>query len=254
MSVAGVALAAGAGTRLRPLTLERPKPMCPIAGRPLIDLALDRLRAVCDDVAVNLHHGAEALDAHLDPTVHRSFEAERPLGTAGALGRLRPWIDGRPVAVVNADAWCDGGLVALAAGWDGETTRLLVPGGGPLRPDSAIAGALMPWSAVEPLEAAPSGLYEAAWRQAATAGRLETVTFTGPFVDCGTPADYLRANLAAAGGSVVDPTARVEGVVTRSVVWDGAQVGPGERLVDAVRTSSGRTVLVRTGGSTATAS
>jgi NDP-sugar pyrophosphorylase family protein len=234
------------------LTLERPKPLCPVAGRPLVDLALERLRRVCDDVAVNLHHGAEALDDHLAPTVHRSLEAEGPLGTAGALGRLRPWIDGRPVVVVNADAWCPGDLSALVEGWDGESTRLLVPGGGPLRPDSAIAGALMSWSATEPLEPAPSGLYEVAWQPAAASGLLETVAHAGPFIDCGTAADYLRANLAAAGGSAIDPTARVEGTVTRSVVWDGAQVGPGERLVDAVRTSSGRTVLVRPGGSTAT--
>ncbi|MGN6693052.1 MAG: sugar phosphate nucleotidyltransferase, partial [Aquihabitans sp.] len=42
--LAGVVLAAGAGTRLRPLTIERPKALCPVADVPLVDLALDRLR------------------------------------------------------------------------------------------------------------------------------------------------------------------------------------------------------------------
>ena len=55
-------------------------------------------------------------------------------------------------------------------------------------------------------------------------------------VDCGTPADYLRANMLASGGAaVVEPGAVVEGEVVRSVVWAGERVGPGERLVDAVR-------------------
>ena len=55
-------------------------------------------------------------------------------------------------------------------------------------------------------------------------------------IDCGTPADYLAANLHASGGaSVVDPGAVVEGHVERCVVWDGAHVGPAEHLVDAIR-------------------
>src|SRR3546814_7155381 len=81
--LAGVVLAAGAGTRLRPLTLLRPKVLCPVGNVPLIDLALARLGSV-GSVAVNVHHGRAMLDAHLDPGVHRSYE-ESLLGTAGAL-------------------------------------------------------------------------------------------------------------------------------------------------------------------------
>ena len=63
------------------------------------------------------------------------------------------------------------------------------------------------------------------------------------FVDCGTPADYLRANLAANGGqSVVGPGAVVDGELVRSVVWAGAHVRAGERLVDAIRATDEVTV------------
>jgi NDP-sugar pyrophosphorylase family protein len=73
------------------------------------------------------------------------------------------------------------------------------------------------------------------------------VVHRGPFVDCGTPADYLRANLLASGGrSVIDERAEVGtgATVVRSVVWDRSSVAPGERLVDAVRAED-VTVLVR---------
>ncbi len=114
----GVVLAAGRGTRLRPLTRLRPKALCPVGNVPLVDLALDRVRPAVDDVAVNLHHGRRALDLHLADDVHRSVEEDEALGTAGALGQLRPWIDGRGVLVVNADAWCPGSLAPFAEGWD----------------------------------------------------------------------------------------------------------------------------------------
>src|SRR6478609_11746433 len=102
---AGVVLAAGEGRRLAPLTRHRPKALCPVGRVPLVDLALDRIRPLVDELAVNLHHGADQLDAHLAGDVHRSFEEPVALGTAGALGRLRPWLRGRDVVVANADAW-----------------------------------------------------------------------------------------------------------------------------------------------------
>src|SRR5262245_63276981 len=105
-SVAGVVLAAGAGTRLWPLTLLRPKVMCPLGDRPLVDHAIDRFVGATDAVAVNVHAGRDLLESHLEGQVHLSFEDERPLGTAGALGHLRDWIAGRPVLVANGDTWC----------------------------------------------------------------------------------------------------------------------------------------------------
>src|SRR3954469_20035178 len=103
-SLAGVVLAAGGGTRLAPLTRLRPKALCPIDGRPLVDLAIDRLGPVASGLAVNVHHGRQAMEDHLTGRVHLSIEEGEARGTAGALGLLRDWIDGRPTLVANADA------------------------------------------------------------------------------------------------------------------------------------------------------
>jgi MurNAc alpha-1-phosphate uridylyltransferase len=269
--VVGVVLAAGEGRRLRPLTDELPKPLCPVGNLALIDLALDRLAAVTADRAVNLHHGRAAIEQHLESrrdasSIHRSVEEPVALGTAGALGRLRGWIDGRAALVVNADSWTDADLVELVRGWDGAQVRLLITRapGDATRPDApavfgprmGLVASLLPWREVRELAAEPSGLYETMWSPANWAGRLETVEHRGRFVDCGTPADYLRANLeavAVAGGSIVAPDARVatgarvveavigsgavlDGSVERSVVWTGAEVTTGEHLVGVVRT------------------
>lgn len=251
-SLAGVVLAAGAGRRLAPLTWLRPKALCPVGGRPLVDHALDRIAPHVVATAVNLHHGAAALDAHLPAGVLRSVEEPVALGTAGALGALRSWIDGRHVLLTNADAWFSAplDLGGFVAGWDRERVRLLCvrsDGRGDFGDLRYCGVALMPWWSVEPLVAEPTGLYERSWRAEAAAGQLDLHVHAGPFVDCGTPADYLAANLLASGGaSVVDPTALVgEGVrLVRSVVWPASQVGPHEVLVDAIRANS-RTVLIR---------
>jgi N-acetyl-alpha-D-muramate 1-phosphate uridylyltransferase len=244
--LAAVVLAAGEGTRLRPLTRVRPKPLCPVDNVPLLDLALERVRSVTSDVAVNVHHDREAIEGHLAGRVHVSVEEREALGTAGALGHLRPWIGGRAVVVVNADTWCPGSLAGVAAGWDGERVRLALVGRDErLRPTSRIAAALMPWSEVEPLEPVPSGLYEASWGRLAADDRIDVVSWDGPCLDCGTPARYLDANLTASGGeAVVAPGAVVRGSVERSVLWDGAVVAPSEHLSGAIRTE-GLTVLVR---------
>jgi len=104
----------------------------------------------------------------------------------------------------------------------------------------------MPWRDIEGLAPEPSGLYERSWREADAAGRVEVLRHDGPFVDCGTPRDYLAANLAACDGkSAVEDGALVAGQVVRSVVWGRAVVRPGEVLVDAIRYEGVRTVLVR---------
>ena len=213
-----------------------------MANEALVDRGIARVGEVADAVAVNVHHGREAMLEHLDGRVHVSVEEPEALGTAGAVGALREWLDGRPAVVVNADGWCEGGLDRLVDGWDGETVRILVPGGGPLGPRSKIAGSLLPWSIARTIEAEPAGLYEAVWRHR----EVETVAYDGPFVDCGTPADYLRANLVASGGEpVVEPGAQVDGTLVRSVCWSEAVVRPGEVLVDAIRFNERGTVLVR---------
>jgi NDP-sugar pyrophosphorylase family protein len=243
-ALAGVVLAAGAGTRLRPLTDVRPKALCTVGGRPLLDLALERVTPYAAEVAVNVHHHADQMLAALGRhRVHVSHEQGEALGTAGALGRLRGWLAGRPVLVTNADAWyppeAHEVLAGLVRGWDGERPRLLcVPAEGPgdfgdLR---YVGTALLPWWSVRDLAAEPSGLFEASWAALWAAGRVDLVRCDLAAVDCGTPADYLRANMAASGGRpVVEEGAVVEGEVVRSVVWAGEVVRAGERLVDAVR-------------------
>src|SRR5262249_27597218 len=155
----------GRGTRLRPLTTLRPKAMCPVDNVPLVDLAIERAASLTSTVAVNVHHGRDLLEPHLDGRVHVSIEAAEALGTAGALGQLREWIAARPVLVVTADAWyapAVADLHWLADGWDGEHMRLAVVPAGEYRPDfgrSRYAGAaLLPWRDVSQLRAEPSGL------------------------------------------------------------------------------------------------
>lgn len=250
MAVAGVVLAAGAGVRLRPLTRLRPKPLCPVDGVALVDGNLARAATVLGGgpaaLAVNVHHHRQQLETHLDGQVHVSVEDVEPLGTAGALGQLRDWIDGRAVLVVNGDTWCPAPLGPLLEGWDGEQIRVLVAGSSVMGERARVAGALLPWRDVADLPPGPSGLWEASWRVALAAGRVEAVRAAPPFVDCGTPAAYLAANLAASGGaSVVGEGAVVDGELVRSVVWPGAVVRAGEVLVDAIRTDAGVTVLVR---------
>jgi NDP-sugar pyrophosphorylase family protein len=250
-SLAAVVLAAGAGTRLWPLTRLRPKALCPVGNVALVDLATARAATVTTSIAVNVHHGRMAMESHLAGRVHLSIEADRALGTAGGVGHLRPWIDGRPVLITNADAWLDPmlDLAAFVGGWDGERVRLLtVPGG--RRPDFGdrrYAGvALMPWADVERLPDEPAGLYEVSWRQAQLDRRLDLADFDGPFFDCGTATDYLAANLTASGGvSVIGPGAMVDGEVVESVVWPGAIVRAEERLERAIRADDRITVFVR---------
>ncbi len=236
----------GAGRRLRPLSDVLPKALCPVDNVALVDVALGRARSVTGDVAVNIHHGRARMEQHLTGRAHLSVEEPEALGTAGALGLLRGWIDSRPVLVLNSDGWHRHPLSAFLEGWDGERVRLLMVEGadgrgfGPLRYAGA---ALMPWSAVAGLEPRPSGLYEVSWRSLAAAGQLDLVTSAEPFFDCGTPGEYLAANLAASGGSsVIGPGAIVEGEVVRSVVWPGGRVGSAERLVDSIRVGADLTV------------
>jgi N-acetyl-alpha-D-muramate 1-phosphate uridylyltransferase len=244
--VAAVVLAAGAGTRLRPLTDILPKALCPVDNVALVDLAIDRVRRLTSRIAVNVHHGRALLEPHVAGRVHVSVEEPQVLGTAGAIGQLRDWIDGRPAVVVNADAWHRFDLSRLLGGWDGERVRLLVvedPSRGDFGPWRHCGASIMPWSEVRLLPATPAGLYEACWGPGWAEGRLELVPCSGPYFDCGTPADYLAANLEASGGeSVVGKDARVDGELVRSVVWPGGVVRHGERLVDSIRVGEDLTV------------
>jgi len=270
VDLAGLVLAAGEGSRLRPLTSLRPKPLCPVGDVAMVDHALAAVGAVVgsDALAVNVHHGIAAMESHLGEwsrrvsrRVHVSVERDAALGTAGAVGNLRGWLDGRALLVANADAWHRAGLHELVDAWDGLRPAVLTDTAGPFGARSSVVASILPAGIAGGLGAEPAGLWELVWRGAVAEGRMQTVHTTATVIDCGTPAGYLRANLdwaAGAGpgrpsragqpprpdGSVVGDGAVVEGSVERCVVWPDARVGPTEHLVDAIRADR-LTVLVR---------
>ena len=118
-------LAAGLGTRLRPITDAIPKPLVEINGRSLIDHALDRLvSAEVEHVVVNVHYKAAMIAEHLarrdQPRIELSEEVEL-LDTGGGVARALPFL-GEAFFVVNSDVfWLDGeepALLRLAAAFD----------------------------------------------------------------------------------------------------------------------------------------
>jgi len=273
--ICAVILAAGEGRRLRPLTGLVPKALCPVGNVPLLDRALARVGALGFTgpaaVAVNACYLGRQVVAHVGDRAQLSVEPGDPLGTAGGIGRLRDWIDGRGVLVGNVDGYLahpdlapGPDIAPLLHGWDGETVRLL----GKRFTDPAAQGgfdghrfagfSLLPWRYVSELPAAPGELVRTVWRPAEAVGALQVINYPGTYLDTGTPPDYLAANLHVAGGrSLLDPSATVTGPVdhsvvgagavvrgtlVRSVVWPGAQVPAGEQLTDAIRVGSDLTV------------
>ena len=245
-----VVLAAGMGTRLRPLTDHLPKALCPVGNVPLLDLALASVAPYADDVAVNVHYLPAMVRAHCaDRRVHLSDETGRLLGSGGALGHLRSWIAGRPVLVRNVDAYLTGDLSVLVSGWDGVRPRILGIDRGTASDFGNwryVGACLIPAVAAAALPDDVASLFEHVWQPAWLRGDLEIVPAQGVVVDCGTPHDYLAANLIASGGrSVVGPGADVRGRLERAVVWPGGHVGAGEVLVDCIRVGRDVTVDAR---------
>ncbi len=126
--------AAGFGTRMAPLTAGRPKPLIEVAGKPLIDHALDiATEAGIGRTVVNTHYLADQIAAHLAgrPAVQLSHE-DPILDTGGGLRRALPALGGGPVFTLNSDAVWSGcnPLSELAAHWDPahmDALLLLVP-------------------------------------------------------------------------------------------------------------------------------
>jgi len=127
-------LAAGMGTRMRPLSDSRPKALIEVAGRSLLDRALDRLQEVgVEDCVVNVHHLAPMMERHLaerhSPRIILSPEAEL-LETGGGVKKALPLLGDDPFYAVNCDAlWLDGPrpmLKRLARSFDPQRMDVLL--------------------------------------------------------------------------------------------------------------------------------
>ena len=127
-------LAAGYGTRLKPLTDRTPKPLVPVAGKPMIEYALDKLRRYgIEEVIINVSHLRDQLRAYVSHVgglrIRLSEEAE-PLETGGGLKRALPLLGDDPFFVINSDIiWTDAqesALERLAGHWDDTRMDLLL--------------------------------------------------------------------------------------------------------------------------------
>ena len=257
-----ILLAAGYGTRLRPYTNIRPKPLFPVANRPLLDRLLDQLHAAgAVPILVNCHHLADQVEAALGrrPEVLVQRETEI-LGTGGSLRLAIDRMDNDPVLVVNGDLYHDIDLERvyhqhLRSGFDvtmalhnhprfntvtvadgrvvgfdgGEGERLAFTGIHVIDPDA--------------IERIPrQGFFHIIdlYRELAAAGRIGCCRVDGSlWRDIGTPADYLdlHRELLAERGWLIDPTARVAAdaeLAGWGCIGAGARVGAGARLCDAV--------------------
>ena len=121
-------LAAGLGTRMRPLTNDRPKALIEVGGRPLIDHLLDRLEAQgVERIVVNVHAFADQLQTHLEQRrgpaeILISDERGELLETGGGVKKAQPLLGEEPIWVANGDyVWIEDGQPALemvADAWD----------------------------------------------------------------------------------------------------------------------------------------
>jgi N-acetyl-alpha-D-muramate 1-phosphate uridylyltransferase len=204
--------AAGRGTRMGALTQDRPKPLIEVAGRALIDHALD----LSQDIApltrvVNTHYKAAMLKAHLaGQDVLFSDEPELLLETGGGLRQALPLLGEKPVFTLNSDAiWCGPNpLKLLSNAWDSarmEALLLLLPpaaaightGAGDFRMDAVgrlTRGPGLVYSGAqiictETLADAPQQVFSLnlLWDQMAARGGLFGLTYPGAWCDVGRP-------------------------------------------------------------------
>jgi N-acetyl-alpha-D-muramate 1-phosphate uridylyltransferase len=129
-------MAAGKGTRMMPLTADRPKPLVEVAGTALLDHVLDHLRAAgVGRIVINAHYRASQVEEHIaahaaDFQVAISDERDLLLDTGGGLVRALPLISDDPFICVNADNWwTDDGVNAfnrLMSAWDDEAMDVLM--------------------------------------------------------------------------------------------------------------------------------
>ncbi len=220
-------LAAGLGTRMRPLTDRTAKPLLPLGGRALIDHSLDRLaEAGVQTVVVNAHWQADRVAAHLATRKHPRTLLRREatlLDTGGSVKAALDLLGSAPFFVVNGDAfWVDGprpALARLVAAFDPAEVDgvLLVHRSFQVRADVGFGDfALDPWGiprrrgerevvpyvyaglqliAPSLLIGTPDGTFSMnrAWDTAMAAGRLRAVVHDGLWFHLSSPADLAEA-------------------------------------------------------------
>lgn len=215
-------LAAGLGTRMRPLAAAAPKPLVRVAGRALIDHVLDRIRdAAILRAVVNVHHLADQIEAHLAtrtaPSITISDERKALLDTGGGIVFARPhlgpgpwlihnsdsvWIEtGRPCLSILCDAWDAGRMDCLlllapigsSLGYDGRGDFTLGPDNRIHRPVArehvpfVFAGASI--LAPSLLQGMPEGPFSlnVPWNGALASGRAFGVVLEGTWMHVGDP-------------------------------------------------------------------
>ena len=227
-------LAAGLGKRMRPLTASQPKPLVRVAGKALIDHALDRLRdAGVARAVVNVHYLADALEAHVlaraAPKVTVSDERALLLETGGGMVKALPHLPD-PFFALNADnIWLDGPKSAfydLSRRWDPASMDALLlvvpharamnfsgPGDFHMDPLGRLtrrrAGRIAPfiYTGIQLvshrlLRDAPEGPFSTnmLWNRAMEEGRLFGISFTGQWFEVGTPQMIRPTEEALTGG------------------------------------------------------
>ena len=118
LELRGMLLAAGLGTRLRPLTYFLPKPAVPLLHRPLALYSLDQFRAAgIKKIAVNLHHMPDSVKSALaGESESILYSYENPiLGTAGGIGKIRDFFKGSTFIVTNGKIYCEEDLSKVVA-------------------------------------------------------------------------------------------------------------------------------------------
>lgn len=214
-------LSAGLGKRMRPLTASQPKPLVRVAGKALIDHALDRLaEAGVAKAVVNVHYLADSLEAHVlerkTPQVTISDERAQLLETGGGMKQALEHLPDPFFAVNSDNIWLDGPRDAfheLSAVWDAErmdALLLLVPHCGAhnfrgkgdfhMTPDGRVtrrrSGRIAPFifTGVQLvghrlLRDAPDGPFSTnlLWDRGIEEGRLYGAAFTGQWFEVGSP-------------------------------------------------------------------
>ncbi|MBK5934050.1 MurNAc alpha-1-phosphate uridylyltransferase [Rhodovulum imhoffii] len=210
--------AAGFGTRMAPLTADRPKPLIPVGGKPLLDHALGIAQSAgVGRIVVNTHYLGEQIATHLaESAVTLSPETPDILDTGGGLRHALPLLGAGPVFTLNTDAvWTgENPLTRLARAWDParmDALLLLIPREAAL--GHAGMGDFMP-NPDGRLKRGPGAVYSGAqilktgglteipeqvfslnrlWNRMLERGRLFGVLHRGGWCDVGTPEGIPRA-------------------------------------------------------------